>query len=109
MQVAIRTSYFTWINIALIGFSIGCWFPALWGFSHIGPLKRTLTDMVELGPQLYSTPAFWLAVILLAPVMALLLDCALSAAARQAAPLDRQIFQVWLLTDGLPILQPTPV
>ena len=51
--------------------------------------------MVELGPRLFSTPAFWLAVICLAPIMALLLDFALSASARQAVPLDRQIFQVW--------------
>ena len=50
--------------------------------------------MVELGPHLFSTPAFWLAVIFLAPIMALLLDFGLSATARQAAPLDRQIFQV---------------
>lgn len=96
MQVAMRTFYFTWINTALIALSIVCWFPALWGFSRIGPLQRTLTDMVELGPHLFSTPAFWLAVVVLAPVMALLLDFALSAAARQAAPLDRQIFQVQL-------------
>lgn len=96
VQVVIRASYFTWINIALISLSIACWFPALWGFSHIGALQRTLTDMVELGPHLFSTPAFWLAVICLAPIMALLLDFALSASARQAAPLDRQIFQVWI-------------
>lgn len=94
LQVAIRTSYFTWINVTLITLSIACWFPALYGFSHIGPLQRTLTDMVELGPHLFSTPAFWLGVILFAPTVALLLDLILNAAARQSAPLDRHIFQV---------------
>lgn len=70
MQVAIRTRYFTWINVAMIGLSIGCWLPALYGFSSIGPLQRTLTDMVELGPHLFKQPAFWLGVVICAPVMA---------------------------------------
>ena len=89
-----RTHYFTWINAVMIGLSIGCWLPALWGFSSIEPLQRTLTDMVELGPHLFKTPAFWLGVVILAPVMALLLDLILSSWQRQRHPLDRQIFQV---------------
>lgn len=89
-----RTHYFTWINAVMISLSIGCWLPALWGFSSIQPLQRTLTDMVELGPHLFKTPAFWLGVVILAPVMALLLDFILSSWLRQRQPLDRQIFQV---------------
>ena len=50
--------------------------------------------MVELGPHLFKTPAFWLGVVILAPVMALLLDFILSSWQRQRRPLDRQIFQV---------------
>ena len=94
MQVAIRTHYFTWINVTMIGLSIGCWLPALYAFSSIEPLQRTLTDMVELGPHLFKTPAFWLGVVILAPVMALLLDFILSSWQRQRRPLDRQVFQV---------------
>jgi magnesium-transporting ATPase (P-type) len=94
VQVAIRTHYFTWINVTMIGLSIGCWLPALYGFSSIGPLQRTLTDMVELGPHLFSTPAFWLGVVFCATVMALLLDFILSSWQQQRHPLDRQIFQV---------------
>ena len=97
-QVAIRTHYFTWINVTMISLSIGCWLPALYGFSSIGPLQRTLTDMVELGPHLFSTPAFWLGVVFCAPVMALLLDFILSSWQQQRHPLDRQIFQVMLLS-----------
>ena len=78
----------------MIGLSIGCWLPALYGFSSIPPLQRTLTDMVELGPHLFRTPSFWLGVVMCAPVMALLLDFILSSWQRQRHPLDRQIFQV---------------
>lgn len=55
--------------------------------------------MVELGPHLFKTPAFWLGVVILAPAMALLLDFILSSWQRQRRPLDRQIFQVsaWVL------------
>lgn len=101
MQVAIRTHYFTWINVTMIALSIGCWLPALYAFSSIGPLQRTLTDMVELGPHLFKTPAFWLGVVILAPVMALLLDFILSSWQRQRRPLDRQVFQVGLLLSAL--------
>lgn len=94
VQVATRTHYFTWINAVMISLSIGCWLPALWAFSCVEPLQRTLTDMVELGPHLFKTPAFWLGVVILAPVMALLLDFILSSWQRQRRPLDRQIFQV---------------
>ena len=94
VQVAMRTHYFTWINAVMISLSIGCWLPTLWAFSSVQPLQRTLTDMVELGPHLFKTPAFWLGVVILAPVMALLLDFILSSWQRQRRPLDRQIFQV---------------
>lgn len=94
LQVAMRTHYFTWINAVMISLSIGCWLPALWAFSSVQPLQRMLTDMVELGPHLFRTPAFWLGVVVLAPVMALLLDFILSSWQRQRQPLDRQIFQV---------------
>ena len=102
VQVAMRTHYFTWINAVMISLSIGCWLPALWAFSSVEPLQRTLTDMVELGPHLFKTPAFWLGVVILAPVMALLLDCILSSWQRQRRPLDRQIFQVtaWQLVQA---------
>ncbi|DBB09563.1 hypothetical protein WJX82_007159 [Trebouxia sp. C0006] len=93
LKVAIRTHYFTWINVTMISLSIGCWLPALYGFSSIGPLQRTLTDMVELGPHLFSTPAFWLGVVFCAPIMALLLDFILSSWQQQRHPLGRQIFQ----------------
>lgn len=96
LQVALRTHYFTWINVTMIGLSIGCWLPALYGFSCIGPLQRTSTDMVELGPHLFSTPAFWLGVVICATIMALLLDFILSSWQRLRHPLDRQIFQVIL-------------
>lgn len=90
----------------MISLSIGCWLPALWAFSSVEPLQRTLTDMVELGPHLFKTPAFWLGVVILAPVMALLLDFILSSWQRQWRPLDRQIFQVtaWQLVSGYRLL-----
>ena len=104
LQVAIRTHYFTWINVVMIVLSIGCWLPALDAFSTFAPLQRTLTDMVELGPHLFQTPAFWLGVVVLAPVMALLLDFILSSWQRQRRPRDAQVFQV--STHATPYIYP---
>jgi hypothetical protein len=106
LRLAVLTHHWSWITHLVYWLSIGLVFPFLAAISHLwtsappgaGPSAGGVhipgvADMTGVAGQLFSSPAFWLACLVLAPAAALLPDLAAIAARRQARPTLAQLLQ----------------
>eukprot|EP01018_Ginkgo_biloba_P029568 Gb_20745 [translate_table: standard] len=93
LKVAIRMNSFIWIShVVLWVVSIFLWFLAIVALSYIWQFTHTFPELSELGTRLYSSPRFWL-VMILGSVTAFIPDFAVAVFRWYMAPSDFQIMQ----------------
>mmetsp|Transcript_33556 Transcript_33556/g.84499 ORF Transcript_33556/g.84499 Transcript_33556/m.84499 type:complete len:1400 (-) Transcript_33556:257-4456(-) len=96
-KIALITHFWTWImHVCTWAISIGLWFVffALAGeVYHLIPALGLFPDLLGVYRFLYTSAAFWLGVVVLAPVVAILPDFLYRAAMLAFRPTEINIFQ----------------
>jgi len=95
LRLAMMTRYWTWITHLLTWLSITTFFAFLWLYGlvwRVAQIEGT-ADMVNMALRLFPSPKFWLAGVLLAPVLSLLPDFTIDSFQRHFRPKMYQIFQ----------------
>jgi hypothetical protein len=105
LRLAVLTHHWSWVTHLIYWLSLGLVFPFIAAISYLwtsappgggpggGVHVSGVADMTGVAAQLYTSPVFWLACLVLAPAAALLPDLATIAARRQARPTLAQLLQ----------------
>ncbi|GFH14238.1 phospholipid-transporting ATPase, partial [Haematococcus lacustris] len=95
LRLAMRSRYWTWINHLLIWLSISLFFPFLWLYGLVWPVAAVdgTADMSWVVRRILASSRFWLAGVLLAPIMSLLLDFSLLSLRRHLKPQAFEVYQ----------------
>lgn len=93
LQVAIRTTHWTFINHALIWGTLALWLPFLALLQGLCGSVPGLAPLCGLGSELLGSSGFWLGAVIGAPAAALLLDYTILVFQRQFAPRASQLLQ----------------
>lgn len=95
LKLSMKTRYWTWITHLLTWLSVLTLFIFYYLYGLVFPIFKVegTGDMTDIAARVFSLPQFWLAGVLLTPVMSLLPDLTRDAIQRLGWPRAYQIFQ----------------
>lgn len=95
LKLSIRTRSWNWITYLVYGVSIAALLPFIYVLGFLWPSAgiADLADMTGVAMQLFGSPSFWLAAVVLSPGMALLPDLAVLGFQRYFKPTLANLLQ----------------